>query len=178
MSTQPNLPGIPRAKPAAPLAKPRKKERTSGDDLSGPAVDPGGTLPMFRTARDIKKNFQPNPGDFAVNYGGAPKQSEKKLWEQKRNGGVVNNPVHLGVDAPSQEYKHWEQYRTQRQLGDKPMIYGGHHRIASMDKVNPDQFMPVMYHEAAPFSGKGEGTFPLDNARRGDWQMHYPKGYT
>lgn len=191
MSTQPSLPGIPKTKPSKPLAAPRKKERTSGNDITGPAADPGGTLPMFRTAADVKKNFQPNPFDFGANYSGRA-ESDKSFWETKRkeargsgltkrlqrDNGVVERPLHLGVEPPTDWDRDKSKELHSRPLKDKPMILGGHHRIASMMDINPQQFMPVMYHERNAETYEGPPKWPIDSARFGKWQAHYDKGYT
>ena len=54
------------------------------------------------------------------------------LYESLQASGGPDSPVHLGTKHGS--------------MG-KPQVVGGHHRIAAMAHINPDQLIPVLHHE-------------------------------
>ena len=61
-------------------------------------------------------------------------QDDRSLFEKlAQTPGGVTHPVSLGTGA-----EHGSM--------DKPMVFGGHHRIAAMAHLNPDQLIPVLHY--------------------------------
>ena len=64
----------------------------------------------------------------------ADKHDDRSLYEKiATTEGGVTHPVHLGTGGETGSQ-------------DKPMVYGGHHRIAAMAHLNPDQLIPVLHY--------------------------------
>jgi hypothetical protein len=114
-------------------------------------------LPMFMSARDIKANYDPLPGDREVvgdGWTGARDETNDEVWERKAeeaendglyddivNRGAVTHPVHLSaMDAGGKA-------NSRARLGhDNEQVLGGHHRIAVMGEEAPDDLIPVLHH--------------------------------
>lgn len=101
-----------------------------------------GQLPMFMTSTEIRNNFavdedkyKPGDTDDSNVWKRALKESKTKYpgektsryQEFKQNG--VQTPIELG------------------KVQGEPMIYDGHHRIASMEKIDPNRLLPVEFHK-------------------------------
>lgn len=101
-----------------------------------------GQLPMFLTSNEIRGHFTVDdekyePGDIDDSgvWKRALKESKTKYpgettsrFQQFKKEGV-QTPIELG------------------RVGGEPMIYDGHHRIASMDKIDPNRLLPVTFHK-------------------------------
>ena len=123
--------------------------------MSKRAINPN-QLRMFMTADEITRMYQPLEGDRQGTYNEVPlsqggkamekwqPETDEQVWERKAEeageeylyGDIeehgVKRPVHLG---------------TQMGKSGKPQVVGGHHRIAVMKEVAPDELMPVLHHE-------------------------------
>jgi len=102
-----------------------------------------GQLPMFMTAPEIKEHFTPHEDEYEQ-YEEPHTLWERKLGESKetpyKNGKSrytvfkeegVKNPVDLRHDTAE--------------------IYNGHHRIASMEKIDPKRLMAVNFVESKEY---------------------------
>jgi hypothetical protein len=109
------------------------------DNLSLTQQLAAGNMPMFMTAPEIKQNFYPH-GDEYDSHEEAHNVWDRKLRESKqtpyKDGRSrfnvfktegVKNPVKLRHDTAE--------------------IYNGHHRVASMEKIDPKRLMAVDYVE-------------------------------
>ena len=90
--------------------------------------DPHPDKPYSRPFRDIKVEVPP--------------ETNQQLWDRKKSesdeSGLTSRIKTEGVQMPVMLAT-----ETQGRTG-KPNIAGGHHRVAVMNNLNPDQLMPVM----------------------------------
>lgn len=162
------LPGTENMQPKAIAPKPVKKDRpmTTGETLRS------GQLPMFLTAKEIKDNYYPLPGDFISatetredlwkrkaqeSREGSPGDARKKTTKETLADSIaregVRNPVTLGMEP-------------NRGMGaDKPFVYGGHHRVATAAQINPNMLVPVT---------NAEGRFDSTTGRKQDQREGNP----
>lgn len=129
-------------------------------------------LPMFMSAREIRDQFQGHDGDRqreAPPFGsgvelskGRPETDDEMfdrkaeeatgrrtgsgdyLYDHIQRHGVLN-PVALQADL-----------RNVGSLG-KPQILGGHHRVAVMHDVRPDELMPVEHYDSVKEARQAKG---------------------
>lgn len=100
-----------------------------------------GQLPMFMTAKEIRSNFAVDEDKYKTGdiddsgvWQRALKESKEKYGNKesryqifKKEG--VKTPVELG------------------RVQGEPTIYDGHHRVASMEKIDPHKLLPVEFHK-------------------------------
>lgn len=112
-------------------------------------------LKMFMSAHEIKGEYQPLDGDRS-GY-----ETDDEVWERKLDE-ATNNRTHWDDDEgvltryPATQTEHIRQHGVTQPVhlgsgnswGDsnKRQVAGGHHRIAVMGHLNPDQLMPVLHH--------------------------------
>lgn len=106
-------------------------------------------LPMFMSAREIRSQYSPWPGDrFEVQTRqGLRDETDAEMWNRKRRqasqGSLdrkilsegVRNPVYLESPDPKEP------------LDRGPYLLGGHHRIAVMSEHKPDALVPVEHFQ-------------------------------
>lgn len=97
-------------------------------------------LKLFMTAQELMDHFEPNPGDVedhaspqAMWNTKLAESKENKLHEDIENIGV-RIPVTI-TDSPQEGSK-------------KPIIRGGHHRLAAAYDINPKMEIPVNYGDS------------------------------
>lgn len=123
-------------------------------------------LPMFATAREIQRDYLPLIGDLHTG------ETQEGLWTRKyyeatrsakeprldfipgpARTSLKDSILDEGVKNPvSLQPKH-----LYGAGGPKPMIVGGHHRIAVMAKHRPDDLMPVNIDESASAARRSLG---------------------
>lgn len=83
------------------------------------------------TPREIMSRHTPNRGDYRTG------ETTEELWKRKADEaedvGLISHMQDHGVRVPISIDP------------DFGAIRGGHHRIAGMHRINPDQFIPVTY---------------------------------
>ena len=88
-------------------------------------------LKLFMTARELVENHEPLDGDFL------PDETNAELWDRKASeseeNGLMDSIREKGVQIPISIHP------------TSGVIVGGHHRIASQYKLNPDQFIAINY---------------------------------
>lgn len=111
-------------------------------------------LPMFMTARDIKETHEPNdrkPGEVSPSRIWNRKLRESK--DTKDTGGI---PIKGANGAYEQVSLHEHIARTgvsqavsiqdpQGAAGQKPLVFDGHHRVASAADSRPNDLIPVVH---------------------------------
>ena len=142
---QPQLPGASIVRQPLNIVK---KERPAAKSKNPNAPE---QLAIWKTAKEIKRNYQPLPGDIGRGEnaqdmwmrkadeanngspGDARKLTNKETLTEsiRRNG--IKNPVTL-------------QYKAEAGKA-QPMVMGGHHRIAAAHYIGDNTLVPVQYAE-------------------------------
>lgn len=178
--TQPSLPGVPPIRPtreqkAAPPPTP------SDEYL---AEIRGGQRAMFMSAADIVATHQPHPGDmYALKV---PLDEPAALWEAKAaaarvpskayGGSLTEHIIEHGVATPVHLAEKVVETRPRGEkfpyAGDEvsntATVAGGHHRIAAMNQLAPDEPL-VVRHWETPASA-------IDVGRIGAMRKANPEG--
>ena len=104
-----------------------------------------GQLPMFMTAHEIKTHYEPHEEEYEHNEDTGdvwnrklkesktkgPKETKSRFQRFKEEG--IKNPIEIGFPA---------------YLGKgEGAIYEGHHRVASMEKIDKNRLLPVEYKD-------------------------------
>jgi hypothetical protein len=113
-------------------------------------------LAMFKTPKEIMDAYDPLKGDMR------PGESARMTWRRKAEEGRIGLSGNSRVEAFSEESPDTLE-NSIKQTGvqnpvtlqtkdfynsfSKPQIFGGHHRIATAAKINPDMLIPVEYAE-------------------------------
>lgn len=141
-------------------------------------------MKMFMSAREIKNTYAPWSGDREEiedwmdgdDIDSAPslrQETDEEVWTRKADEAAesdlyedvvehgVRKPVHLEVRDPNEPRGPREDPREH--------VLGGHHRIASMGDVRPDDLMPVLHHTDIFEAMGGIGFDPSKQVGR-----HYP----
>lgn len=104
-------------------------------------------LTLFKTAREIKENYRPWPGDrYGDGRTRTGTQTDNAVWQRKSREARRNNYADTGfVDSIATEGVHKPVHLgTGRNAG---IVYGGHHRIQVADETDPDRLIPVVHHD-------------------------------
>jgi hypothetical protein len=132
---------------------------------SGPAYIPPVRLPktpkrkpveqlaMYKTPKEIMSEYNPLKGD--IRGGETPKDTWKRKADEGRTGlsGNSRNEA-FSVDSPDTLENSIRREGVQNPVtlepkdltfGYRPEVFGGHHRIATANKINPDMLIPVTY---------------------------------
>lgn len=130
---------------------------------------PQQQLPMFMSARDIKEQYQPLPGDRGEVTHLDPNRDDLRLvfrdetdeefWDRKAEEAAdiptstrEGYTTDLYSDIQDRGVQHpvhlSAMSQRRREHFGKDMVVGGHHRIAVMDEDRPDDLMPVLHHES------------------------------
>lgn len=147
---QETLPGIPQPlRQSAPYVSP---EPWSYD----PEYKKPEQLALYKTPKEIMGDYDPLKGDIR------PGESTRMTWRRKAEEGRIGLSGNSRIEAFSEESPDTLE-NSIRQEGvqnpvtlqakdfynsfSKPQIFGGHHRIATANKINPDMLIPVEYAE-------------------------------
>ena len=123
----------------------------------------GGDYP---TARDWREHrTQHTTGGSRLYIRGGVPETDEELWQRKADEADdyglrseieeegVQKPVSLGTNIGSQ---------------GKPQVVGGHHRIATMADLDPDELMPVIHIKGGLHDARMEGQRAKQG--RGGWE--------
>lgn len=101
-------------------------------------------LPMFMSARQITTKYEPLVGDREPTMRG--QESDEQVWRRKAVEMSKEPDFARALDANEVSapipLTHEANYG-----GKKPMVAGGHHRIAYNLYRHPDRLLPVVHHE-------------------------------
>lgn len=98
-----------------------------------------GQLPMFMTATEIKQNFYPHADEYN-DY-----EEPHDLWHRK-----LKESKQTPYKNGKSRYSIFKEEGVQHPVDlrhDTAEIYEGHHRIASMEKIDPKRLMAVNFIE-------------------------------
>ena len=102
-----------------------------------------GQLPMFMTAHEIMTHYQPHEEEFQNG------EDESALWKRKLKESKTVGPKE--TKSRYQRFKE-EGVKNPIEIGfpayldrGEGAIYEGHHRVASMVKIDPNKLLPVEY---------------------------------
>jgi hypothetical protein len=140
------LPGIP--EPARVTKYPY--ESASYEEPDTPAVE---QLAMYKTPAEVMSEYDPLKGDIR------PGESARMTWRRKAEEGRIGLSGNSRVEAFSESHPDTLENSIKREgvqnpvtlqfkdltYGYRPQIFGGHHRIATANKINPDMLIPVDY---------------------------------
>ena len=94
-------------------------------------------LRMFMTPQEIMDNYEPNPFENKWNAEHKRKENTEELWARKADeadkSGLTGDIKEKGVGLPISLDMHTNT------------VNDGHHRVAAAHRLNPDQFMPIVY---------------------------------
>jgi len=94
-------------------------------------------LRMFMTPQEIMDNYEPNPFENKWNAEQNRKENNEELWARKADeadkSGLTGDIKEKGVGLPISLDMHTNT------------VNDGHHRVAAAHRLNPDQFMPIVY---------------------------------
>jgi hypothetical protein len=123
------------------------------EDKDTPAVE---QLAMYKTPKEIITDYNPLRGD--MHGGETPKDTWKRKAEEGRTGLSGNSRINsfYGVkeDDPDTLENSIKREGVQNPVtiqpkdltfGYRPEVFGGHHRIATANKINPNMLIPVEY---------------------------------
>lgn len=110
-------------------------------------------LAMYKTPKEILSEYNPLRGD--IRGGETPKDTWKRKADEGRKGlsGNSRNEA-FSVDSPDTLENSIRREGVQNPVtiqpkdltfGYRPEVFGGHHRIATANKINPDMLIPVEY---------------------------------
>lgn len=111
-------------------------------------------LKMFMSANEIKGQYQPLDGD-REGY-----EDDNEVWDRKLSEASAPKPYydmahekvvlnsgshldHLKTHGVTQPVHLGNEYGS----SGRREVVGGHHRVAVMSHLSPDQLMPVLHHE-------------------------------
>ena len=116
-------------------------------------------LAMYKTPKEIMSEYNPLRGD--IRSGETPKDTWKRKAEEGRTGLSGNSRIDsfYGVkeDDPDTLENSIKREGVQNPVtiqpkdltfGYRPEVFGGHHRIATANKINPNMLVPVEYAES------------------------------
>lgn len=113
----------------------RKAEEAYDPEYSPVSAKRANSFTM-RSATTGGRSNQPMGTDTANTYEQPQGAHFRHSWDTTLGESIesvgVKYPVHLGQTKGSQ---------------GKPQVVGGHHRMAVMRNLNPDQLMPVLHHQ-------------------------------
>ncbi len=120
------------------------RQTTGGTTSSGSRPSTYTQNPEWpnQTARDYQGRTQRTSGGSKQYERYAAPESDEQLWARKADEasdyGLTDEIEQEGVIHP---------VRLGRSIGEsgKPMVVGGHHRIAAQNELDPDKLMPVMH---------------------------------
>lgn len=99
-------------------------------------------LPMFMSSNEIRRGYEPHPGDFdetADEDGGYRQETHGELWERKADeanySGLTDDLMQHGVQTPI------PLNVTRRHIAN------GHHRVAAMGDINASHLLPIQHFE-------------------------------
>jgi hypothetical protein len=144
------LPGIP--EPARVRNYPYEAASYE-DDKDTPAVE---QLAMYKTPKEIITDYNPLRGDIR---GG---ETPKDTWERKAEEGRKGLSGNSRNEAFSEGHPDTLANSIRREgvqnpvtiqpkdltFGYRPEVFGGHHRIATASKINPNMLIPVEYADS------------------------------
>jgi hypothetical protein len=144
---QETLPGIP--EPARVRNEPYEAAYYE-EDKDTPAVE---QLAMYKTPKEIITDYNPLRGD--IHGGETPKDTWRRKAEEGRKGlsGNSRNEA-FSEDSPDTLENSIRRDGVQNPVtlqpkdltyGYRPEVFGGHHRIATASKVDPNMLIPVEY---------------------------------
>jgi hypothetical protein len=123
------------------------------EEQDAPAVE---QLAMYKTPKEIITDYNPLRGD--IHGGETPKDTWRRKAEEGRTGLSGNSRVNsfYGVteDDPDTLENSIKREGVQNPVtlqskdlkyGYRPEVFGGHHRIATANKINPNMLIPVEY---------------------------------
>jgi hypothetical protein len=108
----------------------------------------GGQLPMFMSAKEIMTHYEPHEEEY---HSG---EDTSQLWDRKLR------------ESKETPYKGSTRFKTFKEEGVKhPIeigfpayldrgegaIYEGHHRVASMNKIDSNRMLPVSYLDSKDY---------------------------
>jgi hypothetical protein len=108
-------------------------------------------LKMFMSANEIMSTHVPNPADFEdedEDFASSDEEVTGNFWDRKltesMDNGTYDSIHHEGVKEPVNLYtKHPDKNTPKREQ----RIGNGHHRVAAMNELDPDEVMPVLHHD-------------------------------
>lgn len=141
------LPGIP--EPARVIKYPYEAASYE-DEKDAPAVE---QLAMYKTPKEIITDYNPLRGD--IHGGETPKDTWERKAEEGRKGlsGNSRNEA-FSIDSPDTLENSIRREGVQNPVtlqpkdltfGYRPEVFGGHHRIATASKIDPNMLIPVEY---------------------------------
>lgn len=141
------LPGIPEP---ARVTKYPYEAASYEDEKDAPAVE---QLAMYKTPKEIITDYNPLRGD--IRGGETPKDTWRRKAEEGRKGlsGNSRNEA-FSVDSPDTLENSIRREGVQNPVtlqpkdltfGWRPEVFGGHHRIATASKIDPNMLIPVEY---------------------------------
>jgi hypothetical protein len=144
---QETLPGIP--EPARVRNEPYEAAYYE-EDKDTPAVE---QLAMYKTPKEIITDYNPLRGD--IHGGETPTDTWRRKAEEGRKGlsGNSRNEA-FSEDSPDTLENSIRRDGVQNPVtlqpkdltyGYRPEVFGGHHRIATASKVDPNMLIPVEY---------------------------------
>lgn len=98
-----------------------------------------GQLPMFMTASEIKQNFYPHEDEYHDH------EEAHNVWNRK-----LRESQQTPYKGKTSRYNIFKKEGVKDPVElrhDTSEIYNGHHRIASMEKIDPKRLMAVEYVE-------------------------------
>ena len=135
--------------------------RTSRTDGASNLMNIGPRADADRRAgREVKPYYR----GFTDRKERAAPETDDQLWQRKlaesTKSGLTQGIRERGVEMPVMLAT-----ETQGRMG-KPNIAGGHHRVAVMNNLNPDQLMPVMPVNHVLGAHTEEGKIQAANVKR------------
>lgn len=145
--------------------QPLDADRYGGDEEEHTTYSSGGG--EYPTARSWQQHHtrRTEGGSKLYIRGGEP-ESDEQLWERK-----AEEADDYGLRGEIEEEGVRKPVTLGTQFGDsgKPQVVGGHHRIATMADIAPDELMPVLHVQGGLHQARMEG----QNAERGRGGWRY-----
>jgi len=94
-------------------------------------------LKLFMTAQELMDHFEPNPGD--VEDHASPQAMWKAKLTESKESELHEDIKNIGVRTPITVTD------SPRDGSIKPVIRGGHHRLAAAMDINPKMEIPINY---------------------------------
>lgn len=140
-----------------------------------PKRQPVEQLAMYKTPTEIMKEYVPLKGDMHAG------ETEQDTWDRKAEESLKGFAGNSRNKAFSESHPDTLANSIKREGVQNPVtlqtkdlsvfnmpsqVYGGHHRIATAAKINPDMLVPVTYADS--FSGAST------NARNQGYDPRFP----
>ena len=143
-----------------------------------PKEQPVEQLAMYKTPTEVMSEYDPLKGDVRAG------ESHRMTWNRKAEEGRTGLSGNSRMDAFSEESPDTLANSIKREgvqnpvtlqtkelsalsiFGARPQVFGGHHRVATASKIDPDMLIPVTYADS--FSGAST------NARRQGDDPRFP----